>query len=128
MTMQLITEAVGHGVIARVYECDCELPDCRRQWLICGLEGERAMLGLTVATSCDPEEIATGLATMISGDEKMGPPAAVIEHGLALVGMPWGALECSEVAGAQRAAWAMLPAWMDEVSRGQVWACRGVRE
>jgi hypothetical protein len=128
MTMQVITERSGLGVIARLYECDCPLPECRRQWLICSVEGAHAELGLCVATSCEAAVLGEAFDRMAENAENdHGVTCAeVIESGLALVGMRWEMLEHSDVAGLQLAAWARLPGWMDALSRGQVWACRAV--
>ncbi len=126
--MQVIIERSGNGVIARLYECDCPLPECRRQWLICSVEGAHSMLGLTIATSCDREEIREAFERMAENESNANgvTRAEVVEQGLALIGMRWEMLEHAEVAGVQLAAWARLPGWMDRLSRGQIWACRGV--
>jgi hypothetical protein len=126
MMMQLITERSGNGTIARLYDCDCPLPGCERQWLICSVEGTHSMLGLCVATSTDHGVLLDAFKRMAENEEnKHGVTCAeVIERGLALIGMRWDMLENAEVAGVQLASWARLPGWMDTLSRGQVWACR----
>jgi hypothetical protein len=123
--MQLITERSGNGVIARLYECDCPLPSCSRQWLICSVEGAHSMLAMTIGTSTDPDAMRESLATVAENEENYY--GAKIEAVLALLGLRWETLEQSaDLAGIQMAAWARLPDWMEELSRGQLWACRGV--
>jgi hypothetical protein len=127
--MQLITERSGNGVIARLYECDCPLPSCSRQWLICSVEGAHSMLAITVATSTEPDVLRESMVTMAANEENQYgvTVAEVIETGMALIGMRWEDLEASaDAAGLQLAAWSRLPGWMEQQARGLLWSCRGV--
>jgi hypothetical protein len=125
--MQLIVEGAGHGVISRLYECDCALPECERQWLLCTVEGPHAHLGLCIASSSDRDVLLDAFRKMSENEENEHgvTPAEVIERGLALVGMKWSLLTSAAVAGLQLATWARLPEWMEVLPRGDLWMVRG---
>jgi hypothetical protein len=127
VTLQLVEHHEGNGTIVRVLDCDCPLPNCARKWLVATVEGRYSPLWVCVETAWEGFEPET-LELLLANEEVEGvTPASVIEHALALIGLPWPVLVAgSEVAFTQLMGWMKLPGWMERLPHEEVWACRRV--
>jgi hypothetical protein len=127
MTLACLQEWETPRMLVRLAACDCEVgeqnPDglCGTRLLFASVPGAHEELWLASAMG-PAHEVPQTLAYILDGGEM----PAVVEAGLALVGLPWEVVAGSRSAALlQMGAFERLPEWMYRLPRGLLWMTRG---
>lgn len=131
--MIVLAERTSMPLRARLVECDCDDPDCKTVFVVMQLVGAHDDLWLAIGMS-----FLGGAAAADSIDVLLDDPCRdlghytfqqMIERGMALVGLTWddylSRALTHQVFTAQIRAWTALPAWMERMPAGKLWALRG---